>query len=103
MNNPFLTDIKTLRTRARRHIEQGAVTPGYHADRDVVLKLLNEVECYAPRTRRTILPRMWPLSRRRCACAASANGNCAPMCTLRWAATTARLSRSNSRTPGVAS
>lgn len=26
---PFLTDIKTLRDRARKHIEDGAVTPGY--------------------------------------------------------------------------
>lgn len=39
---PFLTDIKTLRERARRHIEQGAVTEGYKADRDTVIKLLNE-------------------------------------------------------------
>ncbi len=39
---PFLTDIKTLRERARRHIEQGAVTEGYSADRETVNKLLNE-------------------------------------------------------------
>jgi bacterioferritin len=39
---PFLTDIKTLRKRARQHIEQGAVTPGYRADRDTVVKILNE-------------------------------------------------------------
>jgi bacterioferritin len=39
---PFLTDIKTLRQRARLHIEQGAVTPGYKADRETVIKLLNE-------------------------------------------------------------
>lgn len=38
----FLSDIKTLRERARRHIEQGAVTEGYQADRETVLKLLNE-------------------------------------------------------------
>src|SRR5438105_13165141 len=38
----FLSDIQTLRQRAREHIAQGAVTPGYHADRGVVLKLLNE-------------------------------------------------------------
>src|SRR6476620_5269311 len=38
----FLSDIETLRRRAREHIAQGAVTPGYHADRGVVLKLLNE-------------------------------------------------------------
>ena len=41
-NKPFLTDIKTLRERARRHIEQGAVTEGYSADRETVNKLLNE-------------------------------------------------------------
>ncbi|HLF11658.1 MAG TPA: ferritin-like domain-containing protein [Gammaproteobacteria bacterium] len=38
----FLTDIKTLRKRARAHIERGAVTDGYRADRETVLKLLNE-------------------------------------------------------------
>ena len=41
-DKPFLTDIKTLRERARKHIEQGAVTEGYAADRDTVVKLLNE-------------------------------------------------------------
>ena len=38
----FLSDIETLRRRAREHIADGAITPGYHADRDVVVKLLNE-------------------------------------------------------------
>jgi bacterioferritin len=38
----FLTDVQTLRKRAREHIEQGAVTPGYGSDRDTVVKLLNE-------------------------------------------------------------
>ena len=41
-SQPFLTDVKTLRERARQHIEQGAVTAGYNADRETVLKLLNE-------------------------------------------------------------
>ena len=41
-DKPFLTDIKTLRERARKHIEQGAVTEGYSADRETVIKLLNE-------------------------------------------------------------
>jgi bacterioferritin len=41
-DKPFLTDIKTLRERARRHIENGAVTPGYKADRETVIRLLNE-------------------------------------------------------------
>ena len=39
---PFLTDVKTLRERARQHIEQGAVTPGYTADRDSVVRILND-------------------------------------------------------------
>ncbi len=39
---PFLTDVKTLRERARRHIEKGAVTEGYRADRENVIKILNE-------------------------------------------------------------
>src|SRR5437763_11936047 len=42
MSGAFLSDIQTLRKRAREHIAQGAVTPGYHADRSVVLKVLNE-------------------------------------------------------------
>lgn len=37
----FLTDIKILRERARKHIEQGAVTAGYRGDRDTVVDLLN--------------------------------------------------------------
>jgi bacterioferritin len=37
-----LTDVKTLRSRARKHIEQGAVTAGYGADRTQVLRMLNE-------------------------------------------------------------
>lgn len=37
-----LTDIPTLRKRARQHIEEGAVTAGYDADRSTVLKLLND-------------------------------------------------------------
>jgi len=39
---PFLTDVKTLRDRARKHIDEGSVTAGYAADRDTVLKLLND-------------------------------------------------------------
>ena len=41
-NKPFLTDIKTLRERARQHIENGAVTEGYRADRETAVKILNE-------------------------------------------------------------
>jgi len=37
-----LTDVKTLRERARQHINEGAVTAGYGADRETILKLLND-------------------------------------------------------------
>ena len=38
----FLTDVKTLRERARKHIEKGAVIESYRADLATVVKLLNE-------------------------------------------------------------
>jgi|SRR5579884_1063109 len=38
----FLTDVKEIRRRARKHIEEGAVTENYAADRENVIKLLNE-------------------------------------------------------------
>ena len=41
-DKPFLTDIKALRERARQHIERGAITEGYSADRETVIKVLNE-------------------------------------------------------------
>lgn len=37
-----LTDVATLRSQARLHIERGAVTAGYGADREQVLRMLNE-------------------------------------------------------------
>jgi len=39
----FLTDIQTLRKRAREHIDQGPITDAYTADRERVLAVLNEV------------------------------------------------------------
>ncbi|HET8553827.1 MAG TPA: ferritin-like domain-containing protein [Rhodanobacteraceae bacterium] len=39
---PFLTDIKTIRKRARQHMNDGAMTPGYKADREKVIDILNE-------------------------------------------------------------
>jgi len=39
---PFLSDIQTLRARARQHIEDGPITDEYHADRETVCKILNE-------------------------------------------------------------
>lgn len=41
-DKPFLTDIQTLRERARKHIENGAVTEGYTADLETAVKILNE-------------------------------------------------------------
>jgi bacterioferritin len=37
-----LTDVRTLRDRARRDIEKGAITDSYTADRKEVVRLLNE-------------------------------------------------------------
>ncbi|MHB1141296.1 MAG: ferritin-like domain-containing protein [Sulfuricaulis sp.] len=37
----FLSDIRKLRDRARQHIEQGAITPGYEEDRKAVIRILN--------------------------------------------------------------
>ena len=39
---PHMTDVKTLRAQAREHVDEGAVTAGYSADRTEVLKLLND-------------------------------------------------------------
>ncbi len=43
MDKPFLSDVQELRRRARQHIEKGAITEGYQADRDTIIKILNEV------------------------------------------------------------
>src|SRR3954452_6775355 len=50
-SGPRLTDKETLRQRARQDIESGAVTPSYNADREEVIRLLNdalatELVCY---------------------------------------------------------
>lgn len=42
VESPFLTDIQTIRQRARKQIEEGAVTEGYLGDPDTVVKLLND-------------------------------------------------------------
>lgn len=42
MANQQLTDVQTLRARARQNIEEGAVTSTYQADRAAVLKMLND-------------------------------------------------------------
>src|SRR5206468_9344702 len=38
----FLSDVQEIRRRARKHIEEGAVTEGYRANREAVIKILNE-------------------------------------------------------------
>jgi bacterioferritin len=38
----FLTDVATLRQRARQHIEEGAITDTYRASRETVVDLLND-------------------------------------------------------------
>jgi bacterioferritin len=42
MAGEFLTDIQTIRKRAREHMEKGPVTPGYRGDLPTILRLLNE-------------------------------------------------------------
>ena len=42
-HRPFVSDIQELRRRAREHMEQGAVTSAYKADRNNVIRILNEV------------------------------------------------------------
>jgi bacterioferritin len=40
---PFVQDLKKIRERARRQMDQGAITEGYKADREQVIKVLQEV------------------------------------------------------------
>ena len=42
-DTPFLTDVKTLRDRARQHLDQGAVTPTYKGDVNKTIELLQSV------------------------------------------------------------
>lgn len=39
---PFLTDVRTLRERARRNIEEGALTRSYRGDANAVVNVLND-------------------------------------------------------------
>jgi len=41
VDHPFLSDVQTLRERARQNIERGAVVEGYQANREAVIELLN--------------------------------------------------------------
>ena len=38
----FISDIQEIRRRARQHIEEGAITAGYRAARESVIRLINE-------------------------------------------------------------
>jgi bacterioferritin len=42
MSGEFLSDIETIRARAREHIDKGAVTSTYGSDLETVIRLLNE-------------------------------------------------------------
>src|ERR1700692_881512 len=42
-NQPFLTDVKELRARARTSIEKGAVTPAYQGDVKQAIEILQSV------------------------------------------------------------
>ncbi|MGC3136646.1 bacterioferritin, partial [Pseudomonas aeruginosa] len=51
MTTVQLTDVQTLRDRARKNIQEGPVTERYSADRQTVLRLLNQalatqLDCY---------------------------------------------------------
>lgn len=41
-HSSFISDIEAIRQRARQHIEDGAVTDAYKADRETVIKVLND-------------------------------------------------------------
>jgi bacterioferritin len=42
-SKPFLTDVKTLRERARQHIEDGSLTPSYEGDVKKAIEILQSV------------------------------------------------------------
>jgi len=42
-DKPFLSDVKTLRDRARKHLEMGAVTAGYRGDPKHTVEILQSV------------------------------------------------------------
>jgi bacterioferritin len=43
MKQPFRIDLEGIKSRAREHMAEGAVTETYGADREAVIKVLNEV------------------------------------------------------------
>jgi bacterioferritin len=42
MADRFISNLTEIRRRARQHVLEGAVTPGYHADREKVVSMLQE-------------------------------------------------------------
>jgi bacterioferritin len=42
-SEPFLSDIKTLRARARQHLSEGAVTPAYGGNVEKTISILQTV------------------------------------------------------------
>src|ERR1700677_776877 len=42
-SKPFLTDVQTLRARARKHMEEGSVTPSYEGDVKKTIEILQAV------------------------------------------------------------
>jgi bacterioferritin len=42
-SKPFLTDVQTLRARARKHMEEGSVTPNYEGDVKKTIEILQAV------------------------------------------------------------
>lgn len=42
-SKPFLTDVKTLRDRARQHLEDGSITPNYEGDVKKTIEILQAV------------------------------------------------------------
>ncbi len=41
-NRTFSLDLEGIKQRARTHMNEGAVTPGYQGDRETIIKLLND-------------------------------------------------------------
>ena len=44
MTDSHLSDVATLRDRARKNVENGAVTEGYDADRQEILRKLVDIQ-----------------------------------------------------------
>ena len=56
----FISDVETIRARARQHMERGAVTPDYPEGRMQICQLLNEAlatEIIEPGPKRVEAPR----------------------------------------------